>query len=549
MNSRSYQYLTCALFLWHTVCSGESLDHKNDNLPAYLNYIQHNVNEKIGILPYILQNPYGRYLEIGTGGDAIAELMQQLPKSAQNLIIASDIEEDILTALPERHPVLLDYLHAQTGPQLRLIRLNAIDMSLFDHAFFDGINASALVHEIVSYAGGLQGVHTFFTEACRVLKPGGVLIYRDPEYMQNPDERVIVTLNTRSIRLFVHLFLPVFLDAHHTVRAQSGHKYLRYTHDDVLIQYYKKHLPNLEIMHYADYFLIPTNTIDFDRPHLLQIPCGLYREIARHYITYIYQCNPLMFVQPIPDIRYQHYQIHYLAHHAQSLLHAFLQEHHESLSDECASKKQLESMQQSMLATESVIEHGIRLRFSDQSRIQQLHALLLAHQFAPDRYVLNYSSHQLLLDYRIFALLYTPLKKNIFSQNNGPIDTTHEEHARWTQREGEEHYFYLSADALITRVLKQTQQTLFDGNAMHTFVLFPPSTRHSCFIERPCYSALLNKAVSVQTMSGHPIPIYDGKRIIHFAKMTVADAIITGKNMVAAEPQNYPLLADYLAMQ
>ena len=548
MNSRSYQYLICALFLWHRVYSCESLEHKNDNLPAYLNYIQHNINEKIGILPYVLKNPHGRYLEIGTGGDAIAELMKQLPKSAQNLIIASDIEEDILTALPERHPVLLDYLHAQTGLQLRLMRLNAIDMSLFDYAFFDGINASALVHEIVSYAGGLNGLHTFFTEACRVLKPGGVLIYRDPEYVANPNEPVIVTLNTRSIRLFVHLFLPVFLDTEHTARAQSGHKYLRYKYDDVVIQCYKKHLPDREIMQYADYFLMPTNAIDFDRPHTLQIPCGLYREIARHYITSIYQCNPLMFVQSMPDIRYQQYPIHYLAHHAQPLFRTFLQERHESLNDECASKEQLQTMQQSMLANESVIEHGIRLRFSDQSRLAQLHALLRDHQCAPDRHVLNDSPHQLVLDYRIFALLYTPLKKNIFSHDNGPIDTAHEEYARWAQREGEEHYFYLSADALITYVLKQTQQTIFDGKAMHTYVLFPLSTRHSCFIERPCYSTILNNALSVQTQSGHLIPIYDGKRIIHFAKMTIADALSTCKNMVATEPHNYPLLAGYIAM-
>ena len=47
--------------------------HKNVQLDMYLDLIRHNVEEKIGILPYILQKPHGTYLEVGVGGgDSVA---------------------------------------------------------------------------------------------------------------------------------------------------------------------------------------------------------------------------------------------------------------------------------------------------------------------------------------------------------------------------------------------------------------------------------------------------------------------------------------------
>ena len=69
------------------------VDHKNMQLKLYLDAIQYNVQEKIGILPYILEKKSGIYLEIGTGGDPIAELMKNIPTDYNVEIIASDVDQ------------------------------------------------------------------------------------------------------------------------------------------------------------------------------------------------------------------------------------------------------------------------------------------------------------------------------------------------------------------------------------------------------------------------------------------------------------------------
>lgn len=524
-----YLIILCSLY---TVSI--TIDHKNDDLSAYLNSIQHNIKEKIGILPYILKNSSGTYLEIGTGGDAIAEIMAHISPDTHNLIIASDIEEDILKALPERHPQLIPFMLAQSGPRLRLLRLNATDMSLFSNNFLDGINASALVHEIISYAGGIDGAASFFRESCRTLKPQGILVYRDPEYVPNPNEPVVMHLLNKHIRLFTHLFLYTFLKQKDSVLEST---YTRYTINDVTISFFKPYASYKTTLSYTEYIATPSTIIDFTREHILTLPCGLYREIARHYITYIYQCNPLLFIQCIPHIDDAHYTMHYISHHAKECCAAFFNKHNQIIENDIITHEQKEMLDRETQKITQAIECGVPLSDNHQKLLISLYSQLDAVHAYPDSMLTKNT-----LDYRVFALLYKELKKTFHELF---IDTEIE-HALWIQREGKEHYGYFSADALITYVLEHTHMHFFDHNGnLRSYVLCPLSTDHSFFIERTCYSAFLQRSLSLHTLTGHPLPIYDGKRIIHFAKMHIDDALKVCRAMVNSSTE-YPLLTAYL---
>jgi ubiquinone/menaquinone biosynthesis C-methylase UbiE len=201
-----------------------SVEHKNLQLDLYLDFIRYNCHEKIGILPYILQNPDGVYLEIGTGGDPIAEILNKIPKTSRTTLIASDIEKGVLNALPQRHPELKKYINSTEGPVLKLQKLNAVDMSIFENNSLSGINASAILHEIISYAGGFEGVEKFFKEAFRTLRVGGVLAYRDPEGVSDKNAIVAVNLKNKSIKLFTHIFIYKFLSKEGSNLAKAGIK-------------------------------------------------------------------------------------------------------------------------------------------------------------------------------------------------------------------------------------------------------------------------------------------------------------------------------------
>ena len=80
MKSRNKLLILFNLFQIAQANNLDVVDHKNMQLKLYLDAIQYNVQEKIGVFPYVLQNKSGTYLEIGTGGDPIAELMKNIQR-------------------------------------------------------------------------------------------------------------------------------------------------------------------------------------------------------------------------------------------------------------------------------------------------------------------------------------------------------------------------------------------------------------------------------------------------------------------------------------
>lgn len=524
-----------------------NVSHKNLQLDLYLDLIRYNTQEKIGIMPYLLKKPVGTYLEIGTGGDPIAEMFAQIPASSNVTIIASDIENDVLKSLPKRHPHLKHYIDAHEGPQLKLMQLDATDMSAFQDNSLEGINASSVVHEIISYAGGYAGINKFFKEAARTLKHNGILVYRDPEHVDNYKKTVTVTLKTKNIRLFAHIFLYKFIDKRGSSLEKIGRKFCAYTPSDITFTVFKKNSCESSKLTYEEYLQTPSYDIDFSRKYTMTMPCGLYRELARHYLTYLHQCNPLAYVKCTPEICSEMYTLNYLAHSTNSVLDLFFSQNRESFNNEKISFEQKNKLENHMQKIMQVIEFGIPLHFSSKRDLCKLRSLLQEKGFPPHIYMISIDSEDCLLDYRIFGLLYNEINVLLSNEYNWIINSEDEQHAKWLKREGEESYFYMPADELITMVLKNTQSYLIDENGTENiFVLCPLSAETNKFIERKCYSEVLQNSLEVQDDLGFEIKVIDGKRVIHFSKILLTDAINICKNIIQENPTKYKNLKAYI---
>lgn len=532
------------ILLAYFAFSESTVEHKNLHLELYLDLIRYNSQEKIGIFPYILENRQGTYLEIGTGGDPIVDMLSRLPDTMPVTIIASDIEQAVLDAIPRRHPELEKYIHASEGLRLKLHQLNATHLSIFDENELDGINASSLVHEIVSYAGGFSALDSFFRESLRVLKPGGVLVYRDPESLRDAEKPVVVSLKNKSIRLFAHIFFIKYLDFRGSVLAKEGKRFCLYDTDDISFCIYKKNEARPVTVSYTEYLDIPSYDIDFSRKMTLSLPSGLYREFARHYITYLHQCDPLAFIRFLPDVLSGLYVPCYLAHSTQKIFAEFLGASNSDFQEGKVSVASKNLVDAASARTLSVLEFGVPLHFSSRSNERLLRELIKNHSFDPSRYIIALNNGDCLLDYRVFGLLYNEISNQCFDRFNGVVQENYLTHAQWLMREGEESYFYLSVDALIAHILADAVSQASDLSSC--FVLCPISADHIRFVERLCYTEALKEALDLHDDMGYPLDIKDGKQIIHFRKMAVRDALIICKNIVQQNPLEYPILSEVI---
>ncbi len=520
------------------------VEHKNSQLDLYLDHISYNCQEKIGILPYIVAHPQGTYLEIGTGGDPIAQMFSKIPATSQATIIASDIDEDILALLPIRHPQLSRFIDATNGPKLVLQQLNAIDMHAFADCSLDGINASSVLHEIFSYEHGYDGVETFIKEAFRTLKARGVLVYRDPAGVADRDATVCVRLKTKTMRLFAHIFLYKFLDHRGSLLAQDQRKTGMYATDGITFCIYKKNEAQPINLSYNAYLNVPSYAIDFSRRYEIKLPLGLYLEMARHYMTYLRQCNPLVFVQYVPDLHANAYTINYFAHGIAEILNAFFSEYDWDIKKNRVSNEQKNKIEIAIAENAKVLEFGIPLRFASKIKENQLHSLLLKYDFSPSTHIIALDNDNFLLDYRIFGMLYDEINDILFDQYNGILNKDDEEHAKWLKREGEEYYFYYSEDELITHIAYITYEASLNEHDMQheAYVLCPINADASVFIHRICYSELQKTVLEVKDALGYDIEVSDGKRIVHFCKMKLNEALDVYQKMIDADPLRYPNL-------
>lgn len=521
------------------------VDHKNSDLNTYLDLIKFNTHEKNEILSYILKNKNGIYLEVGTGGDPIADLLSHIPYNMPVTIIACDIDSAILEALPKRHPDLLKYMDNTTNKKLKLVlqQVDGTNMHCFKNDYLSGINASAVVHEIVSYAGGFEGFNNFFSESFRVLKENGVLIYRDPEGVTNKNQLVKLTLTNKSIKLFSHIFIPKFLDRRYSKLAKFSHKSEKYNIHDITVSCYLKNCDIFLDLPYDEYLKIPSNEIDFFRKYTILLPRGLCREIERHYLTYLHQCNPLIFVNCIPNLDLSFYSVNFFAQSTYLKFENFIKMNNLNFSDNLLDLSAKNVLEKTIASNIKTIEYGLPIRFSLNIKLELLQRMIQEYGFDDNLYLTHVKNNDYLLDYRIYGLFYDDIIEEIFDNNNGPINKEDTIHAQWLKREGEESYIYYSDDELIMQVAKISLSHNKNGEK---FILCPISSQHNFFIPRLCYEEVLRSSLNIKDSFGYEVDIKEGKRIIHFMKMKIEDAYLIFLDIIKTNPDYYKNLNKFV---
>ncbi len=526
------------------------LSHKNNQLDVYLEGIRFNSSEKTELSEYI--KPTGTYLEIGSGGDPIKYLLDQIPKGYSPTIIVSDIDQDILDILPERHPSLRSYLNLDDKikkPKLKFMHLDATDMSVFDNGSLSGINASAIAHEIWSYAGSQQAFTKFLNEVFRVLEPDGVLIYRDPEGVLDPYKTVKMDLKTKSMRLFVHLFLCKFLDEKCTdLYDKEGNmkKVFAYDKEKLRFCFYKKNSNKKSYIGYSEYLKMPTYEIDFNRKLSIHVPRQLCREIERHYLTFLKDCNPLMFVKLLPDLNSDKHHVIFLSNNVEKVFLEYVKKYHISFIDSKISSFDMKKLQSEIERRMMHIENGIRIKIASNEKLHELKDKLINKGFDPEKYVQEIGNHWILLDYRVFGLLYNEFIK-WFDKDNTPFGSVSELAAKWLKLEGEENYFYFSVDELITFAGSVNLPRSIKDNDEEILILCPINPNKNKFISRNHYEYILEDSVKITDILGYEVVIKEGKRIIHFAKMSIKEAIPIYNEIISkGNYQDYPMLSELI---
>lgn len=515
-----------------------TVDHKNTNLVKYLDLIKYNIKEKTEILPYILEEEDGVFLEIGMGGDPIINLFSQIPSNKNATIIASDVDNRILELLLERHPQLEKYAsNHSSGPKLILKQLNAIDMQYFSDNYLSGINASSLVHEIVSYAGGINAFNSFFKESFRVLKPDGVLIYRDPEAVLLKNKTVKANLKNKSIKLFTHIFLTKFLDNSYCNLAKSNKKFVQYNAKDITFYCYKQYSKELCTLTYDEYLKTQSYDIDFSRQYTVRLPLGLIREIERHYLVYLKECNPLAFVKCMPKINTDLFFLSYLSNNSIKAFQEFLTYNQVESKDGLINSETKDLLNETIDNKVKPIEYGLKILIPSQVKKQKLINLLKQEGFEPGFYIKLIKKDTYLIDYRLFSLFYDFFSESILDENNKLLNPEDAVHAIYLKSEGDETYCYYSDDELISKVAMITLEDNKDPSNL--MVLCPVSAEHNKFIPRICYQKVLNDVVEVTDNAGYSIKNKEGKRIIHFKKTELSKAIEIYKTIINSDPDRY----------
>ena len=522
-----------------------NVEHKDEFINTYLSNISSSMEEKTQLLEHILKYPDGRFIDIGTGGDSVAIIAKQLPKNFRSTLIAADIDPLVLESVKKRRPEIIAFLNNTNGPKVELMTMSATDMSQLADSSFSGIGASALAHEIYSYVPNKCALDQFVSEACRVLEKNGVLVYRDPKWVDDPETRCIMTIRSEICKYYTTLFLTKFLDRKYSLIRDYRDKCCKpciYCSNDVKITAFVKTAKTDVQMTFPEFLNIFCSNIDYTKNFSVEAPKGLISEIQRHYLMYLRDYFAGALLDSLP-------------YSTKSLDFSNLSLEQISAVQSCA-------LQKKILITESGLsEAQFHLLFSELEILRNIfskgytmetkefpEARMMANALLNqgiDRNLFYFNDDQVLvIDPKILALLFHSNQKSVsqyLARNNLPLDLL--EHLKL---EGEEHYFYKTTDELIT-FMGQYSQFILKNTAKKGYCFAPIDTSYVKEAKRSFYRSILDRDTLTIDQHGNMQEPVTEKSIIHFQLQPERKAFATFKQLVRENPHKYPSLQEWLA--
>jgi len=486
-------------------------------------------------------------LDIGTGGDGIAHMVLQLPKHIRPTLIAADIDQNVINSIQKRHPQVTPFINSIKGPKVELITMSAVKMNAIKDSSIMGIGASALMHEISSYISSKSPIDQFVSEVLRILEKDGVFIYRDPLWVDHPHEQGILILRNQPARFYAFLFLSKLLDRNFSqIKDYRGIccKPSLYQPSDIKIDAYLKNsncIAQSKQISFED-FLNHSSRIDYSKTISIEAPRGLIMEIQRHYLMFLKDYFPLYLIDE--KLLDDDLSINKLNTEQKDALLSTLRRKSISLHDGVLRKNDFSQLLVENYILEEIFNKGYRTKIDTENKpfiqaiIEQLNA------FKDYRHLIYFTDKEYLtIDPIFLSLLFQGPEKGIFrflSENSLPMDTL--EHLKL---EGEEHYYYMTIDQLITYMGQYSKFELKDTHKMG-YLLAPLSVEHIRKTPRIFYKNILNRDMLIMDLHGNIHEPITDKSVIHFKLQSENSAYNIYKQLIRDEPNKFPTLTTWM---
>ena len=426
-----------------------SVEHKDEFIDTYLNNISGNLDEKTEIITHICQNPNGTYIDIGTGGDAVYNIIKKIPKNFETCLIASDIDPVVLESIKKRRPEILKYLNATSGPKIELVPMSAVNMVSIKNNSISGIGASALVHEIFSYITPKSSLDQLLDETCRVLEKNGIFVYRDPKWVNNPQESCILVIKNNLTKYYISLFLSKFLDRKFSmIKDYKGDCYKpdRYTDELIQINVYIKGHAEMKKLSFNEFINTPSSLIDYIKNFSIEAPLGLIAEMQRHYLMFLKN----YFAPGLIDERFfkNDLDINTLSKEEKDILINFARRKSLTINDNLIKKEDFPLYFKDANKLTELFEKEMKISPNENIDFVSFIKNISFEGINRNLFFLE-DSKTLVIDPKMLALLFHGKDEGIFKylQNEKDFPWDILEHLKL---EGEEHYFYKTTDELIT---------------------------------------------------------------------------------------------------
>lgn len=522
-----------------------SVEHKNGNISGYLNEISGELIEKTQILEHILDVKEGVYVDLGTGGDSIAHLLENIPDDLPVTIIGSDIDPSILEAIPQRHPEVMPYLNQMDTGKLRLLllRMDATNMHNFSEGSVNGFNCSALVHEIFSYVPTKTSLDQFFIELSKVLKEDGVFIYRDPKWDDNPEQDCLVILKDKLAKFFTVIFLPRFLDRTFSERIDYKGQCIKptlYERSYIRINFFHKNSNKTRKVSLEAFINTPISNIDFSKNISLEAPRGLISEIQRHYILFLKN----IFITELVDKNFFDREIVNIENFPEQeriILKNFI--HKRGINETLINNSCLSFIQDEKKRFFNVIENGFFAPIVDKEKAIEYCSYLYGKGI--NHNMIFVQGDHIWADAKIIVLLYQGAREGIFKHISEIPSSFPNQVFEWMKREGEEFYFYKTTDQFITYVGQVTKHYL-KGTNKEGYLLCPINGSGIRPVSRNLYKSIIDNHMIVMDIDGNQQDIIFDKNIIHFKLTQRNDALKIYKEIIKNNKSKFPELTEWV---
>jgi SAM-dependent methyltransferase len=529
--------LTCQLFAF--------VEHKDDFIDIYLSNISSHMDEKTELLEHIKKNLNGTYLDIGTGGDAIAVMLKDIPKNAKAVLIAADIDPLVLESIKTRRPEINQFLTSKTGPKVNLVAMCATNMSAIKDSSISGLGASALMHEVYSYVPPKGAMDQFVGEVCRVLEKDGVLIYRDPKWVDDPFTSCLMIVKSDMAKYYTTLFLPKFLD-----RKFSSHRDYKndcskpdpFKTSDIKFNVYFHHCSEPKHLTFDEFVNTPTATIDYAKNFSLEAPKGLIAEIQRHYLMYLRNEFIPGFIEP----RFFKEDINVvdLSKDEREMMEDFCYRKKISITNNIIKTEQFKKIFNDYSNLVHIFENGFRVNLDDNPELIQAINNLTDEKGVNRNILFLHDPKTVVIDPKLLSLLYNGKDKGIFKyfSKEEKFPNPIFDHLKL---EGEEHYFYKTTDDLIT-YFGQLSTYLMKNTHKHNYVLSPIDKDHIKEIKRDYYKYILKRDMHVIDQYGNIHDPVTEKNVIHFKLQSLNKALEIYEALIQNQPASFPNLKQWI---